>query len=101
MATPNPKGSLDGTTVVLTGTQINRAAQLVEDQLHEVVDGLVQALEAGPCHGLPERSDETLGDAIERLTSLRAKLVRLDYGEERGPVEFTVDTARFRPFAGT
>ena len=91
MTTPNPKGSLDGSTVTLTGTQVHRAAQLVEDQLHEVVDGLLQTLEAGLCQGSPEASDKTLEDAIKRLTSLRAKLLRLNYGEERGPVEFTVD----------
>jgi hypothetical protein len=75
----------DGVTVILTGYQTTRAAELIEDQLVDFAGNLLGDIEGGLLDLSAGR--EVLGTAIERLFDLKGWLELLEYGHADGPIE--------------
>lgn len=75
-----PQSTDQGSIVTLKGMEIFRAADLLSDQVQQVVSDLLAEAEAGLRRG-------TITTAVERLSDLEGWLEALEYGAAGGRVE--------------
>jgi len=83
-----PNRTLRGQTVTVKGMELIRAADLVADQVYDVVKELSAAVEDKEFNDSHGRE---LDSGVARLLELRGRLETLDYGNAEDPVEVPLE----------